>query len=562
MAGVFLRSLVLGLILVLGRSARAAPVVPEGVVFEAGIEYANPDGQQLRLNLARPKKGDGPFPAVLCIHGGGFRAGKRESYDGLCLRLAQHGYVALTVSYRLAPKYPFPAAVHDVKAAVRWARANAARYKIDPRRIGVTGGSAGGHLAQFLGVTAGVKEFEGLGGNAGRSSRVACVVNFYGPSDFTHSYGKSVDAAQVLPLFLGGDLKTARRQHIRASPLYWVTPDAAPTLCIHGTEDKYVAHEQAVWLTDRLKAAGVEAELLTLKGAGHGFRGKDAETAERAMLAFFDSQLKGRKSASGAVPFIYVADHETGKVIKIKPDGTLVWDAPNGNSHDVQVLPNRNVLIVHGSAVEEVAPDRKVVWRVGRPTIVAAESAQRLPNGNTVIADNGRRKVIEVDRAGKIVWEFAVPNDNRRKTPTMRQVRRLANGNTLICASTEDKVLEVAPDKKVIWSYEVPFPYLATRLANGHTLISSGDGYGSPRGFFVVEVDRTGKVVWKYGGADAPAEQQLRWPSGHVRLANGNTLIAEARGGVLREVSPDKKTVRVIRSFAMRDPATIAIADE
>src|SRR5438094_2182179 len=121
---------------------------------------------------------------------------------------------------------------------------------------------------------------------------VTCVVNFYGPSDFTRSYGKSVDAAEVLPLFLGGNLETARRQHVRASPLYWVTPDAAPTLCIHGTEDKYVAHEQAVWLIDRLKAAEVEAELLTLKGAGHGFKGKDAETAERAMFAFFDKHLK------------------------------------------------------------------------------------------------------------------------------------------------------------------------------------------------------------------------------------------------------------------------------
>ena len=141
-------------------------------------------------------------------------------------------------------------------------------------------------------MTADVKEFEGDGGNPEQSSRVACVVNFYGPSDFTKSYGKSVDAAEVLPLFLGGDLETARQQHIRASPLYWVTPNAAPTLCIHGTEDKYVAHEQAVWLIDRLKAAGVEAELLTLEGAGHGFKGKDAETAEKAMLAFFDRHLK------------------------------------------------------------------------------------------------------------------------------------------------------------------------------------------------------------------------------------------------------------------------------
>lgn len=273
-------------------SAQKAPVVPEDVVFERDIEYANPDEQHLQLNLARPKQGDGPFPAVLCIHGGGFRAGKRESFDATCLKLAQHGYVAFTASYRLAPKFPFPAAVHDVKTAVRWARANAARYHIDPERIGVTGGSAGGHLALFLGVTGDVREFEGSSGDPDKSSKVRCVVNVYGPSDFTQSYGKSVDAAEVLPLFLGGDLATHRRQHLRASPLYWVTPNAAPTLCIHGTDDKYVAHEQSVWMVDRLKAAGVEAELLTLPKAGHGFKGDDALVADKARLAFFDKHLK------------------------------------------------------------------------------------------------------------------------------------------------------------------------------------------------------------------------------------------------------------------------------
>ena len=273
-------------------AAQTPPVVPDDVKFEAGIEYANPDDQHLMLNIARPKTGDGPFPAIVCIHGGGFRAGKREGYDGLIIRLAQKGYVAMTVSYRLAPKYQFPAAVHDTKAAVRWARANAAKYQIDPTRIGTTGGSAGGHLAQFLALTAGVAEFEGNGGNAKESSAVACVVNVYGPSDFTKSYGKSVDAAEVLPLFLGGNLETARKQHLKASPLYWVTPNAAPTLCIHGTEDKYVAHEQAVWLVDKLKACGADAELLTLEGAGHGFKGKDAETSDAALFAYFAKMLK------------------------------------------------------------------------------------------------------------------------------------------------------------------------------------------------------------------------------------------------------------------------------
>jgi acetyl esterase/lipase len=280
------------LVTLFGGGSCAAPPIPDSVVWEEGIVYSTPDGESLALNMARPKSATGKLPTVLCIHGGGFRAGNRESYDSLCVRLAENGFVAATVTYRLAPKHKFPAAVYDCKAAVRWLRANAEKYHIDPERIGVTGGSAGGHLAQFLGVTANVPEFEGTGGNAEQSSKVTCVVNVYGPSDFTKSYGKSVDAHEVLPLWFGGNLETHRQLHIIGSPLYWVTPDAAPTLCIHGTEDKYVAHEQAIWIVDKLKAAGVDAELLTLEGAGHGFKGADAEKADQALLEYFKNHLQ------------------------------------------------------------------------------------------------------------------------------------------------------------------------------------------------------------------------------------------------------------------------------
>ena len=253
------------LILLLTAVADAADVkldVPDDVIFEKGIEYTNAGEEHLALDLARPKTPQG---------------------------------LSATVTYRLAPKHQFPAAVHDVKAAVRWLRANAAKYGIDPERIGATGDSAGGHLALMLGLTGDVKSLDGKeGGNLEQSSRVSCVVDIYGPSDFTKSYGKSIDAAEVLPVFLGGDLQSARHQHILASPLYWVTPTAAPTLAIHGTQDKYVAFEQAQWLVDRLRAADVEAELLSMEGAGHGFNGEDAKRAQDAMLAFFDKHLKPR----------------------------------------------------------------------------------------------------------------------------------------------------------------------------------------------------------------------------------------------------------------------------
>jgi acetyl esterase/lipase len=277
--------LALSLVLLSGTLARA------DVTFREGVEYANPDGQHLMLNIALPAEDNARHPAVLCIHGGGFRAGDRKGWNDRCRRLAERGFVAVTIDYRLAPKYPFPAAVEDCKAAVRWLRLNAEKYRIDPDRIGTVGDSAGGHLAQYLGVTGDVHDFDG-DQNPGPSSAVACVVNYYGPSDLTRSYGRSVDAHEVLPLFLGGDVEHQRQRHVLASPLYWVTPRAAPTLLIHGTEDKYVNHEQAQWIHERLKAAQVEVELLTLQGAGHGFKGEDAKKAEEAMFRWFDAHLK------------------------------------------------------------------------------------------------------------------------------------------------------------------------------------------------------------------------------------------------------------------------------
>ncbi|HEX3997383.1 MAG TPA: alpha/beta hydrolase [Pirellulales bacterium] len=292
---IFLALLSLSIVPMLVVCIRAA----DEITFEEGIEYSNPDNQHLQLNLATPKQAEAKLPAVICIHGGGFRAGDRKDYNGLCKKLAARGYVAATVTYRLSPKFQFPGAVFDCKAAVRWMKANAEKYHIDPERIGVLGGSAGGHLAEFLGVTGDVPRFEGPRSPGDPSSRVACVVNYYGPSDFTKSYGKSVDAAVVLPMWLGGDLKQAYHQHVLASPLNWVTPDAAPSLLLHGTLDQYVAFEQAVWMRDRLKACDVEVKLVPLEGAKHGFGGKDAERAEKEAFEFLDAHLK-KTSANAA----------------------------------------------------------------------------------------------------------------------------------------------------------------------------------------------------------------------------------------------------------------------
>ena len=122
--------------------------------------------------------------------------------------------------------------------------------------------------------------------------------------------------------------------------------------------------------------------------------------------------------------------------------------------------------------------------------------------------------------------------------------------------------MEVSPDKKVVWTYALPFPYLATRLANGHTIISSGDGYGSPARFLRDRSGQRRKDGLEVRRRDAPADQKLNWPSGFLRLANGDTLISEAHGRQIREVSADKKTVKIIKSDAMRHPCTLVVVDE
>ena len=139
--------------------AQTVPPMPATVIHEANIEYSNVGGK-VEMDIVRPRAASTePRPTVLLVHGGGFRAGNRQSYLPEAIRLAERGYVAASASYRLAPRNQFPAPVHDVKAAVRFLRANAAKYGIDTERIGAMGGSAGGHLVLFLGLTGGVEEF-------------------------------------------------------------------------------------------------------------------------------------------------------------------------------------------------------------------------------------------------------------------------------------------------------------------------------------------------------------------------------------------------------------------
>lgn len=269
------------------------PAVGREIQFSPDITFAEPAGETLRLNLARPAGTDrGPFPAVVCIHGGGFSGGTRADYDDLCRRFARRGYVAITIDYRLSPKHKWPAHIHDCKAAIRWLRAHAKEYAVDPERIAAMGSSAGGHLAQFLAVTNDVREFDGDHTHLDQPSRVSCVAAWSQASDFTREYGVWKGAADAFRAFLGSELTAeTRRTHVRASPLFWVTPNAAPSLIIHGTKDHEVLFLQSVWIYEKLRSAEVDVELLPIEGGGHGLAGPHQDQAEQGMFRFFDRQF-------------------------------------------------------------------------------------------------------------------------------------------------------------------------------------------------------------------------------------------------------------------------------
>src|SRR5258706_7281806 len=285
------------LFLIAALSAVAELQIPPDVIVERGIDYTSIRHGKLAMDIVRPKA-PGKYPGVVLIHGGGFSAGVRDSYLPMAIKLAQNGYVAAAVSYRLTPMFQFPLPLHDVKAAVRFLRAQGGKYSVDKEHMAAIGASAGATWSQFLAITRDMPQFEGTGANREESSSVDCAVSYYGRSDMRRAYEGSRNAADALPPLLGGDRMNALDAHFRASPLNWVNPDSAPILAIHGTRDQNVPFEQSVWLVERLRSVGVEAELETLAEAAHGFKGADHERAFTRALEFLNRKLKPKLLAT------------------------------------------------------------------------------------------------------------------------------------------------------------------------------------------------------------------------------------------------------------------------
>jgi acetyl esterase/lipase len=289
--GTVLATLILGLVPVAVRGA------DEKVITELDIVYAKAGATELKLDLARPAQGEGPFPAVFVIHGGAWRAGNKADVGPVLPEFVSHGYVAISPEYRFCPKEPFPAQVHDVKAAVRWIRTHAKKYKIDPERIGAIGFSAGGHLALMLGVTGPDDGLEGDVSAGASDSRVKAVVNYFGPTDL----GAKDIPDRSKPLvkdFLGAAPPEKPELAAKASPRTYVTKDDAPILTFQGTNDPLVPFTQAIVLAEAMTAAGVPGRVELLVGAQHGWGGAELERTRAETFRFFDRYLKAGAGAS------------------------------------------------------------------------------------------------------------------------------------------------------------------------------------------------------------------------------------------------------------------------
>ena len=235
--------------------------VPDGVKVHRDLEYANVDGQSLKLDLYLPEKSDAKPPLLVWIHGGGWTKGSKSQFNPIFVRLTAEGYAAASIDYRLDGLTSHPKQIHDCKGAIRWLRANADKYGYDVTRIGVGGGSAGGHLVLLLGLSSGVEELEGdVGGNLDQSSQVHAVVDLFGPS--------------ALGLFAE---KSERFRHNKtpellksASPVTYLTKDDPPLLIFHGDKDELVPLSQSEHMHKLYQEMGLESSLHVIEGAGHG----------------------------------------------------------------------------------------------------------------------------------------------------------------------------------------------------------------------------------------------------------------------------------------------------
>jgi len=249
--------------------------VPASVRAFTGLSYVRRDGHALQLDLYLPAAAKAvPVPGIVLVHGGGWRAGVRGNFAPMAIRMAQRGYAAATISYRLSPEALYPAAVQDARAAVRWMRTHAAEYGIDPSRIAIGGGSAGGQIAALAGVTGGLARFDQDDAPGAVSSAVRAIVNIDGLSDFTSEAARRYEddparQPSSAGAWFGGRYAEKEALWREASPLFHVNAKTPPVLFIGSGQARFsVGREE---MLARLRESGVPGRVVVLPGTPHSF---------------------------------------------------------------------------------------------------------------------------------------------------------------------------------------------------------------------------------------------------------------------------------------------------
>ena len=258
------------------------------------IPFGSADGSPLLLDVALPDPAPSePMPAIVHIHGGAWLQG--EKAIGTNILFAQNGFFTVSISYRLSGQAIFPACLHDCKAAVRWLRANAALWHIDPDRIGVRGDSAGGHLAALLGTSGDVAALEGDSGSPGYSSRAQAVVDEFGATDMLQPEDSKepnpVTLREAAERLFGGPLSERTELVQAGNPITYIQPDVPPFLIVHGDSDPNIPIKQSERLYKALLEAGCDVTFVRVPGGGHGFSGRQQEEVMQRELAFFQKHL-------------------------------------------------------------------------------------------------------------------------------------------------------------------------------------------------------------------------------------------------------------------------------
>jgi acetyl esterase/lipase len=283
------------------RAQQRPAALPDGVKAHRDLAYVVNGHERQKLDLFVPEKSAGPLPVIIWIHGGGWQNGSKEGCPPLRNGYTNRGYAVASLNYRLSGHAVFPAQIEDCKAAIRWLRAHAQEFNLDPQRFGVWGSSAGGHLVALVGASGDVKEFD-VGPNTGVSARVQAVCDYYGPTDFTvfvttPGYERHAGADSPEGKLLGGAVAENKAKAARANPITYVSKDDPPFLIVHGDKDGTVPINQSQLLFEALKQAGVSVHFHTIMGAGHG-QGFGGPEIEPMVSAFFDRQLKTQPAPS------------------------------------------------------------------------------------------------------------------------------------------------------------------------------------------------------------------------------------------------------------------------